>query len=258
MITSGWPLTAPDDIGSATALAFAGEGAEVALAAPTPGLAETGCEEIRRTGAIARALVHDPREPATLDQLAASVAHEWPTIDVLVTHHVATHPGGIEQTTLAQWDEALRINLTGVFAATRAFLPLLRGGREPAIVHVGSIDGRLGNPNILGYSAAKGGVHVLVHVLAAELAAAGIRVNAIERAASTALPVPAAVSASVTAATPLARLADPLEYVAAILFLASNAASYITGVTLPVDGGRTAVTPGTAPGYRGYGAGGAG
>jgi len=92
-----------------------------------------------------------------------------------------------------------------------------------------------------------------VHALAADLARHGIRVNAIERAASTALPVDARIAASVSAATPLARIAEPAEYAAAIVFLASNAASYITGVTLPVDGGRTAVTPGTSPGYGGYG-----
>jgi len=253
VIGSGWPIEGLDDIGRASALTLAREGAEVAIAQPTSGLAEACAAEIRASHGAAEAFTYDPRDPVTLETLAAEIERAWSAVDVLVTHHVAAHAGGLEETTLEQWEETLRVNLTGVFAATKAFLPLLRRGRDAAVVHVGSVDGRLGNPNVLSYSASKGGVHALVHALAADLARHGIRVNAIERAASTALPVDARIAASVSAATPLARIAEPAEYAAAIVFLASNAASYITGVTLPVDGGRTAVTPGTSPGYGGYG-----
>ena len=241
VIGSGWPVDGYDDIGRTAAAAFGREGAEVAIVQPTPELAEAAAAEVGAAGPF----VHDPRRPNELESLAEEVGRDWTGVDVLVTHYVATASGGIEQTTLEQWEEILRVNLTCVFAATRAFLPLLRRGLDPAIVHVGSLDGRLGNPNILSYSAAKGGVHALVHALAGALAEDGIRVNAVERGASTALHGDERMTEQLNAATPLARLADPEEYAAAILFLASAAASYVTGVVLPVDGGRTAVTPGT-------------
>ncbi len=252
VIGSGWPLGAHDDVGRAAAIEFGREGAQVAFAQPTAALAAAAVVDVQPALPTAKPYTYDPRDPATISALADEIANEWPAVDVLVTHYLATHVGGIEDTSLEQWEETLRINLTGAFVASKAFLPLLRRGDDASIVHVSSIDGRLGNPNILSYSASKGGVHALVHVLAGELARYGIRVNAIERAASSALGVDARVTASVTAATPLGRVADPHEYAAAIAFLASSDASYITGVTLPVDGGRSALTPGTSPGYVGY------
>jgi NAD(P)-dependent dehydrogenase (short-subunit alcohol dehydrogenase family) len=253
VIGSGWAIEGYDDIGRASALAFGQEGAEVAIVQLTREMADTAVDEIRAAGGTAYPFAHDPRNPADLEPLAEQIGRRWTGVDVLVTHHFATYVSGIQETTLEQWEETLRVNLTGVFAATKAFMPLLRQGTDAAVVHVGSLDGRLGNPNIPSYSASKGGVHVLVHTLAGELAQYGIRVNAIERAASTALPLDPRVIGELNAQTPLARAADPAEYAAAIAFLASSAASYITGVVLPVDGGRTAVTPGTSPGYRGYG-----
>ncbi len=171
--------------------------------------------EIHATHARANPFAYDPRDPTTVAALADEIGREWPAVDVLVTRQLPTCAGGIEDITLEQWEQTLRVNLT-VFVATQAFLPLLQRGRDPAVVHVGSVDGRLGNPNILSYSAAKGGVHALVHALAGDLARYGIRVNAIERAASTALAVDANLAASVTAATPMGRLADAEEYAAAI------------------------------------------
>lgn len=245
VVGSGYALTGPDDIGTASAVAFAAAGAEVAVVQFTQQAADKCVNVIRDAGGSAIALANDPREPAQIFEVAQRVEQDWPQVDVLVTSHFGTYVAGVEELTLDQWEETLRVNLTGVFVGTKAFLPLLRKGTDPSIVHVNSIDGILGNPNIPAYTASKGGVTTLTHVLAAELAAAGIRVNAIGRASSTAMPLPDAVLGPLNAVTPLGRPGDPAEYAAAVLFLASSAASYITGVTLPVDGGRMAVTPGT-------------
>lgn len=252
VVGSGYALTGPDDIGCAAAAAFAEAGAEVAVVQFTQEAADECATRIREAGGSAVALVNDPRDPAQIFTVAEQVEQTWPQVDVLVTSHFGTYVAGVDELTLAQWEETLTVNLTGVFAATKAFLPLLRKGTDPAIVHVGSIDGILGNPNIPAYTASKGGVTTLTHVLAGELAAGGIRVNAIGRASSTAMPLPDAVIGPLNAVTPLGRPGDPAEYAAAVLFLASPAASYITGVTVPVDGGRTAITPGTMSGQKKY------
>jgi NAD(P)-dependent dehydrogenase (short-subunit alcohol dehydrogenase family) len=143
-------------------------------------------------------------------------------VDVLVNCHAALEWTSIEASTLDDWHESIRVNLLGPLVCTRALLPQLRRGRSPSVVHIGSIDGALGNPHVPAYSTAKGGLVPLTHVMAHELAA-----------------VP------VVAATPLGRQALPSEIAAAVAFLASDDASYITGTVLTVDGGRSGLTPGT-------------
>lgn len=237
---------AVDDIGSASAMAFAQAGASVAVVQPTQEASDRCVAQIRATGGTAIALASDPREPTHVFATATEIAHAWPQVDVLVTSYLGTtYHGGTAELSLEQWEETIRVNLTGAFASTKAFLGLLRKSSGASIVHVGSIDGILGNPGLLAYTAAKGGLTTLVHVLAADLAPFGIRVNAIGRAASTATPLPEPFGSALQRATPLNRSAEPAEYAAAVLFLASSAASFITGVVLPVDGGRTGITPGT-------------
>lgn len=142
----------------------------------------------------------------------------------------------------------MSFNVLGPVFAARAFLPLLKRSPAPAIVHCGSIDGTLGNPQVPSYSAAKGAIVSLTHVMADEFAQYGIRVNCVARAMTvdpdrTVHPM----YERLVEETPLGRPSFMEEVVAAIEFLASPAASYITGVVLPVDGGRTAITPGTRP-----------
>jgi NAD(P)-dependent dehydrogenase (short-subunit alcohol dehydrogenase family) len=252
VVGSGFGIDGYDDIGRASARAFAAEGAEVAIVQVSKEAADECVGEIEADGGRARGFVSDPRDPSRIAAVADEIAADWSDVDVLVTHHFATNMGNVEQTTLEQFEEVLRVNLTGVFATTKAFLPMLRRAERAAVVHAGSIDGTLGNPNIPSYSASKGGVHALVHVLAGELSADGIRVNGIARAGSSALPLPDHVFAELDRATPLKAAADPTEYAGAILFLASQDASYVNGAILPVDGGRTALTPGCSPGYQGY------
>ncbi len=252
VIASGFGVKGPEDIGRASAVAFAAEGAEVAVVQFTQAAADECVSEIRAAGGKATAYEADPRDPHACESLAGSLASSWGVVDVLVTHHFGTYVSSVEDTTLEQWEETIRVNLTSVFMATKLFLPMLKKSTGASIVNVGSIDGTLGNPNIPAYSASKGGVHVLTHVLAGELAKDGIRVNCIARAASNMLPLPDNIYRQVNGATPMARAAAPSEYAGAVLFLASDAASYITGAVLPVDGGRTAVTPGCSPGYKGY------
>jgi NAD(P)-dependent dehydrogenase (short-subunit alcohol dehydrogenase family) len=248
----GYAVEAPDDLGAASAKLFAAEGAHVLVIQPTLAAADIIVEEILAAGGNAQALAADPRNTDEMMRVTERVAEIWDSLDVLVTHYLDIHVQGIEATTLEQWDETLRVNLTSVFLAAKGLVPLLRKSDRASIVNIGSIDGTFANPNLIAYTASKGGVNSFTHALAGELASSGIRVNCAAQTASTLMPLNDAAFDTINRATPLARAGTPEEYAAVALFLASREASYLTGVILPVDGGRSAVTAGTAPGYAGY------
>lgn len=252
LIGTGIGINGPEDIASSSAAAFTRCGARVVVVQATQEAADASEAAVREAGGEPVVLLHDPRDPHSIVRIAQQLPPGWETVDTLVTHHFANDFGRFPDVTIEQFEETVRINLTGVYAASQAFLPHLRRSSRASMVHAGSIDGTLGNPNVVSYSASKGGVHSLIHVLAAELASAGIRVNGVSRAGSSAMPLNEHVVSELGRATPLRSVAEPDEYASAVLYLASTAASYITGALLPVDGGRTAATPGCSPGYNGY------
>ncbi len=183
----------------------------------------------------------DLTSEADLSHLAADAG----PVDLLVNAHFALDTTVSEPGSFATFEAVLRTNVLGPLAASRAFTPNLAAGAPSAIVHVGSIDGTLGNPLVPAYSASKGALVPLTHVQASELAPLGIRVNCVARAGIVGSAVGGPTEATVTAATALGRRAEPAELAEVIAFLASPAASYVTGAVLPVDGGRSGLTPGT-------------
>ena len=179
-----------------------------------------------------------------MQRLATSLAAGWPPVRVLVNAHMAVEVMSIEASTMASWERVVRSNVLGPVVSTKAFLPLLKQSGAASIVHVGSIDGTQGNPALPSYSASKGALVPLTHVMADEFAPFDIRVNCVARAAlneSAASTVPA----SIVQETPLGRAGEPHEVAAVIGFLAAAESSYVTGTVVVVDGGRTGITPGT-------------
>jgi NAD(P)-dependent dehydrogenase (short-subunit alcohol dehydrogenase family) len=193
-----------------------------------------------------------------LDDIGAleCLADSWPAdvgrCDTLVNCQFALERSSVLDTDLTTWDRVLRTNLTGPLALARAFLPLLCRSDNASIVNVGSIDGLQGNPNVASYSAAKGGLIALTHVMAHDFGRRGVRVNYVARCA-TAPPRGKGVDDGrrrfgelAARLTPLGRLGDAAETAAVIEFLASPAASFVNGAVVTVDGGRSVVTPGTS------------
>jgi len=185
--------------------------------------------------------------------VAEACEAQWGKLDVLVYCAAAMDFWEEGQDTVADWEAVVRVNLLGPVAYTKALLPLLRRSDAGAIVYLGSIDGLLGNPRFPAYSASKGGLVPLTHVMAHDCAP--IRVNCVAAAAISQVGLGDlqppwlgelfSESSSVLEQTPLGRYARPEDVASVVLFLASDDAAYVTGAVLPVDGGRTAFTPGT-------------
>jgi NAD(P)-dependent dehydrogenase (short-subunit alcohol dehydrogenase family) len=187
------------------------------------------------------------------DGVAEACEERWGKLDVLVYCAAAMDYWDEGQDTLADWEAVVRVNLLGPVAYTKALLPLLQRSDAAAIVYLGSIDGIFGNPRFPANSASKGGLAPLTHVMAYNCAP--VRVNCVATGAISQTG-PGDLQPSwlgdlftetgpVLEQTPLRRYARPEDVASVVLFLASDEAAYVTGAVLPVDGGRTAFTPGT-------------
>lgn len=226
----------------------------MAVVDPPNGAADGVAEEIVEQDGRAFGIVADLTTPAGAAVVATACRDRWQRLDAVVTcQAMLDHPHPAEADD-EHWERIIRTNLLGPIAYTRALLPLLRASDSGSLIYLGSIDGSYGNPTFPAYSVSKGGLIPLTHVTAHDEAPHGVRVNLIAMAAMMPLgstdpapmPVDDAARETVRRATPLARAATPDDVAAAAVFLASPESGYVTGVVLPLDGGRTAVTPGTA------------
>ena len=230
-------------IGRATCHALAQAGAHVAVADIDPEAATRVAGEIERGEAHRLDVTDEARVTAVID----AVAGRHGRIDVLVNNAgLGARVPTVELPT-ERWRQVMAVNLDGSFFCVRAAGRHMLAAKRGAIVNLASIMGLVGGghyPN-LAYHSAKGALVNLTRALACEWAAHGIRVNAVAptfartRLTEPLLGEPAMVE-RLLAETPIGRFVEPEEVAAAILFLASDAACMITGVTLPVDGGWTA------------------
>jgi NAD(P)-dependent dehydrogenase (short-subunit alcohol dehydrogenase family) len=228
--------------GRAIAIGMANAGARVVVTDIQADTAESTAAAIRANNGEAWSFAHDVSSAEACAALAARVGGEIGAIDTLVNNAGIIIRDGIDSArALENWRRVIDVNLTGSFNVIHAWLPALRQKRG-CIINVGSIASFVGVGSTLGYSPSKGGVRLLTQALARDLAVDGIRVNAI---APGVIETPMTQStrddpsrlAGFMARTPLGRVGQPEELVGPVVFLASAMASYVNGVTLPVDGG---------------------
>jgi len=231
-------------IGKSIAAAFAQEGAKVAVVDMNGSLAAKAAEEIGRSGRAVLAYQADVRIPSDIQSMLSMVCAQLGLPAVLVNNaglsqrHVPT----VDQD-LREWDEVLDTNLKGTLICSAEVGKVMIKNGCGKIVNIASIVAFSGFPQRSAYGPAKAGVVDLTKVLAVEWAPYGITVNAVAPGYVQTPMIEGRVASgehdlkTLEGRIPLGRLADPDEIAQAVLFLASERASYITGITLPVDGG---------------------
>jgi 3-oxoacyl-[acyl-carrier protein] reductase len=229
-------------IGRATALAFAAAGAAVTLTyLDRAEQARQVVREIEASSGSAHAARVDVTSEADLARLADDVERRHGRLDILVNNAGSAAMARTATLDLETWRQVLDVNLTGVFLVTRACLPLLRAAGGAAIVNVSSVSGVRGGTIGPHYAAAKGGVIALTKYWSRELLPDRIRVNCVAPSMTDTDMAgtlwPGAERTRMERLAPMGRYAEPGEVAAAIVFLGSEAASYITGECLNITGG---------------------
>jgi 3-oxoacyl-[acyl-carrier protein] reductase len=230
-------------LGRAIAMSLAASGAKVAcIDVNEETLAET-VEAIRAAGGTAEPMACDVTDSDRVTETVGEVVKKWGGLRILVNNAGITRDNVILRMKDDQWDSVIAINLRGTFLFTRAAAKPMMKGRRGRIINIASVSGLMGNPGQVNYSASKAGVIGLTRTVAKELAARSITVNAIAPgfiATDMTAALGEEIIEQVTKQIPLGRMGDPQDISDAVLFLASDAASFITGHVLTVDGGLTA------------------
>ena len=231
-------------IGRAITLGLARHGATVMACYRTDGDAvESLDKELEQIGGDHRLVSADVVAPEAVDELTEECREHFGALDVVVNNAGVTSRAPIAQLPLAEWQRIMDTNLTGVFLVTQKALPLMRTGAS--IVNIGSRAARAGMPASSHYTASKAGLVGLTRSLAKELGPRGIRVNVVapgvidtgEEQPDVPPEARAAIAARTGGLSALGRRGSPDEVAGAVVFLASDLSTYLTGATIDVDGG---------------------
>jgi NAD(P)-dependent dehydrogenase (short-subunit alcohol dehydrogenase family) len=230
-------------IGGAGAEGLIREGAAVVCADIDGGSAEVVAAKVRAAGGRATGIALDVRNRSAVDDAVAGTVREFGRLDVLVDCAGISHGRNFLDLDPAEWDRVISVNLTGMFHLGQAAArQMVRQGGGGSIINVTSQLAEVARPERAAYVASKGGGRSLTHAMALDLAAHGIRVNAIAPGPTLTGLTRASYEdperrRATIAQIPLGRMGDPQDLVGAILFLASDESRWATGSTVTVDGG---------------------
>lgn len=228
-------------IGRAIALQLASEGANVVVNfSGSEQKAQQVVSEIEQLGAKAIAVQANVSDSDSVQNLMSAAVEQFGSIDVLVNNAGITRDNLIMRMKEDEWDEVINTNLKGVFLCTKAVTRQMMKQRSGRIINISSIVGVMGNAGQANYVAAKAGVIGLTKTTARELASRNILVNAIAPGFITTEmtdELPEDIKSSMLNQIPLAKLGQPEDIAKAVVFLASDDSSYMTGQTLHIDGG---------------------
>jgi 3-oxoacyl-(acyl-carrier-protein) reductase len=229
-------------IGRAVAVALA-EAGHTQIAVAWSGNAEGGaqtCKEVEAVGATSLGVAVDVSDPVSVESAFKQVEAAFGPPEVLVNNAGITRDGLLMRMSDDDWNAVLRTNLDGAFHMIRRATPKMLRARWGRIINIGSVVGSVGGAGQANYSAAKAGLIGLTRATARELASRGITCNVIAPGPITTAMTDALAEDrrnELARAVPLARFGTPEEVAATVAFLASEAAGYITGAVVPVDGG---------------------
>ncbi|VDN30983.1 unnamed protein product [Gongylonema pulchrum] len=244
-------MGATSGIGRATAVLFHRLGASVVVTGRNSKRLKELEEELSDGKDSVLAVASDLTNDDDIRALAKAAVKKFNTLDILVNNAGIIETGTIESTTMEQFDRIMSVNLRAMFYLTKLLLPQLTASKG-SIVNVSSVNGIRAFPGVLAYNMSKAAVDHFTRCVALELASKGVRVNSVnpgvtktdlhKRGGMDESAYQAFLEHSKTTHA-LGRVGDPTEIANAIAFLASSASSFITGSSVPVDGGRHAMCP---------------